>query len=121
MNQNPEQLARDQIDIALMRCGWLVQNTAEINLNTGIRIAVQEYRKNIGPADYVLFVDGDAVGIIEAKRAEQCVRLSYHGNQSEAYAKARLKYIGKTGIPSDYESTGDLTRFSRLPRSQTKT
>lgn len=25
MNQNPEQLARDQIDAALIRCGWVIQ------------------------------------------------------------------------------------------------
>lgn len=112
MNQNPEQLARDQIDIALMRCGWLIQNAAEINLKAALGVAVREYRTDISPADYVLFVDQQAVGIIEAKRAEEGVRMTAHESQSEAYAKANLKYIGKKEIPFVYESAGDLTRFT---------
>jgi hypothetical protein len=31
-NQNPEQLARDEIDKQLLTCGWIVQNKNEINL-----------------------------------------------------------------------------------------
>lgn len=112
MNQNPEQLARDQIDTALIRCGWVVQDNNKINLKASLGVAVREYRTDIGPADYVLFVDAQAVGIIEAKRAEEGVRLTLHEDQSEAYAKATLKYIGKKEIPFVYESTGELTRFT---------
>jgi hypothetical protein len=32
LNQNPEQLARDQIDAALMRRAWIVQHKNKINL-----------------------------------------------------------------------------------------
>ena len=70
MNQNPEQLARDKIDSELLRSGWLIQSKNKINLNAGIGIAVREYQTDIGPADYVLFVDRKPVVIIEAKRAE---------------------------------------------------
>ena len=35
---------------------------------------------------------GQATAIIEAKRAEEDVRLTFHEEQSEAYAKAKLKY-----------------------------
>lgn len=112
MNQNPEQLARNEIDAALLQCGWLIQNASEINLKAGVGIAIREYRTDIGPADYVLFVEGEAVGIVEAKRAEEGVRLTAHEDQSEGYAKASLKYIGRKEIPFVYESTGDLTRFT---------
>jgi hypothetical protein len=44
MNQNPEQLARDQIDTALLRCGWLIQDKTKINLNAGLGIALREYQ-----------------------------------------------------------------------------
>ena len=122
MNQNPEQLARDKIDSALVRCGWVIQNNNKINLKAAPGVAIREYRTDIGPADYVLFVDGQAVGIIEAKRAEEGVHLSFHETQSEAYSKASFKYIGKKEIPFVYESTGELTRFTDFrdpqPRSR---
>lgn len=71
MNQNPEQIARDAIDLALTSCGWRLQDKSKINLHAGLGIAVREYQTDIGPADYVLFVDKRPVGIIEAKKKMQ--------------------------------------------------
>ena len=67
-NQTPEQIARDNIDKQLIDCGWIIQNKKQINLNAGLGVAVTEYQTDVGPADYVLFVDGKPVGVIEAKR-----------------------------------------------------
>ena len=111
-NQNPEQLARDNIDKQLIACGWVIQNKNQINLNAGLGIAVREYQTDIGPADYVLFVDKKPVGIIEAKRAEEAVHFSEHETQSEGYASAKLKYLNNEKLPFVYESTGDVTRFT---------
>ncbi len=107
MNQNPEQLARDEIDKQLLACGWLIQNKSKINLNAGLGIAVREYQTDIGPADYVLFVDKKPVGIIEAKRAEEGVHLTMHEEQSEGYATAKLKYLNNEQLSFCYESTGN--------------
>ena len=63
--------------------GWIVQNKNQINLNAGLGVAVREYQTDIGPADYVLFVDKKPVGIIEAKRAEEGVHLTMHEDQTE--------------------------------------
>ena len=93
MNQNPEQMARETIDRQLAACGWIIQNRKEINLHAGPGVAVREYRTDVGPADYVLFVDGMPVGIIEAKRQEEGGRLAAHEDQVEGYAEARLKYL----------------------------
>jgi type I restriction enzyme R subunit len=41
-----------------------------MDLNDGLGQAVREYQTDVGPADYVLFVDKRAVGVIEAKREE---------------------------------------------------
>ncbi len=112
MNQNPEQLARDKIDIALVQCGWVIQNKTQINLNAGMGVAVREYQTDIGPADYVLFVNKKPVGIIEAKRAEEGVHLIMHEDQSEGYAAAKLKYLNNEKLPFVYESTGEVTRFT---------
>ncbi len=70
VNQNPEQIARDKIDGMLKASGWAVQDKKKINFNEGIGQAVRDYQTDVGPADYVLFVDKKAVGIIEAKREE---------------------------------------------------
>lgn len=111
-NQNPEQIARDNIDKQLLACGWVIQDKAKINLQAALGVAVREYQTDIGPADYVLFVDKKPVGIIEAKRAEEGVHLTMHEEQSEGYASAKLKYLNNEKLPFVYESTGDLTRFT---------
>lgn len=112
MNQNPEQLARDEIDKQLTACGWMIQHKSKVNLSVALGVAVQEYQTDIGPADYVLFVDKKPVGILEAKRAEEGVHLTMHEDQSEGYAKAKLKYLNNEPLPFVYESTGDITRFT---------
>jgi type I restriction enzyme, R subunit len=112
LNQNPEQLARDRIDQQLEQCGWTVQNASQVNLAAGAGVAVREYRTDVGPADYVLFVNKKPVGIIEAKREEEGVRLTTHEDQSSEYAAAKLKYINNDPLPFVFESTGEVTRFT---------
>jgi type I restriction enzyme, R subunit len=56
-NQNPEQLAHDKIDKLLPESGWLIQNKSSINLAASVGIAVREYQSNVGPSDYILFVN----------------------------------------------------------------
>ncbi len=123
MNQNPEQIARDKIDAALTAGGWIIQHKARINLLAGSGIAVREYQTDIGPADYVLFLDKKPVGIVEAKRAEEGVHLTMHEEQSEAYAAAKLKFLDNQKLPFVYESTGELTRFTdyRDPKPRSRT
>jgi len=111
-NQNPEQRARDIIDRQLSDCGWIVQSRKRINLAAGPGIAVTEYQTEVGPADYVLFVDGKPVGIIEAKKEEEGVHLTVHEDQSKSYADSKLKYLDNEPLPFVYESTGTLTRFT---------
>lgn len=43
MNQNPEQLARDEIDKQLKACGWVIQNKKKVDLYAGDGVAVREY------------------------------------------------------------------------------
>ncbi|MBK9522279.1 MAG: DEAD/DEAH box helicase family protein [Rhodocyclaceae bacterium] len=112
-NQNPEQKARDTIDLLLKQAGWVVQSAKKIDLNIGQGQAVREYRTDVGPADYVLFVDKKAVGVIEAKREEEGQRLTAHEPQTEGYAAAKLKWVNnEEPLPFLYESTGIITRFT---------
>jgi type I restriction enzyme R subunit len=112
MNQNPEQIARDAIDYALQLSGWIVQGVKEINLNAGSGVAVREYQTDVGPADYVLFIDGKPCGIIEAKREDEGHRINIHETQGEDYAKAKLKHLNNEPLPFVFISTGEITRFT---------
>lgn len=112
-NQTAEQIARDKIDNLLRQSGWCIQDKSKINLNEGIGVAVREYQTDVGPADYVLFVDRKPAGILEAKRKEEGQHLvSDVEGQSEEYAKSKLKYLNNDPLPFVYESTGEITRFT---------
>ncbi|MFZ4464262.1 MAG: DEAD/DEAH box helicase family protein [Bacteroidales bacterium] len=111
-NQNPEQIARDNIDRQLTACGWIIQSVRKINLFAGIGVAVKEYITDVGPADYVLFVNGKPCGVIEAKREEEGHKLNVHEDQSLGYANAKLKHLNNQPLPFVYVSTGELTRFT---------
>ena len=74
---------------------------------------MREYQTDVGPADYVLFVDKKAVGVIEAKREEQGHKITEVELQTESYAAARLKWVNnQQPLPFLYESTGIITRFT---------
>jgi type I restriction enzyme, R subunit len=112
-NQNPEQIARDQIDKRLAEAGWIVQDKRAIDFSAGLGIAVREYQTDIGPADYVLFVAAKAVGVIEAKPNDWGHKITMVEEQSGSYAAATLKWVNnKEPLPFVYESTGIITRFT---------
>jgi type I restriction enzyme, R subunit len=122
-NRTPEQKARDNIDKMLEAASWQVQNKTAINFNAGPGIAIREYQTDVGPADYVLFVDQNAVGVIEAKPESWGQNITTVENQSAGYAEAQLKWINnKERLPFIYESTGVVTRFTdgRDPRPRSR-
>ncbi|MBB1485064.1 type I restriction endonuclease subunit R [Oceanospirillum sediminis] len=112
-NQNPEQIARDRIDEMLNQAGWVVQDKKRIDFDKGIGQAVREYHTDVGPADYVLFVNRTPVGVIEAKREDTGHKITEVENQTAGYATAKLKWVNnKAPLPFLYESTGIITRFT---------
>jgi len=112
INQNPEQVARDKIDNMLAEAGWVVQSLKQVDLSANKGVAVREYQTDVGPADYVLFVDRKPVGIIEAKREDEGYKLILAEDQSKGYADAKLKYLNNDPLHFVYESTGTITRFT---------
>ncbi len=111
--RTPEQKARDKIDVMLNQAGWQVQSRNKIDLNACAGIAVREYQTDVGPADYVLFVDKKAVGVVEAKPEEWGHNITTVELQSGTYAAAELKWVNnQEPLPFVYESTGVLTRFT---------
>lgn len=114
LNQNPEQVARDAIDAQLRAAGWSVQSKNDIDFSVGAGQAVREYVTDSGPADYVLFVNGSPVGVIEAKKETLGHKLTTVEDQSADYAAAKLKWVQSTGVPLPflYEATGVIARFT---------
>lgn len=113
-NQTPEQIARDAIDAQLRSAGWVIQAKDAITFNEGHGQAVREYTTDTGPADYVLFVDGQPVGVIEAKKETLGQNITTVEEQTADYSAAKLKWVQSTGIPLPflYEATGVITRFT---------
>ena len=112
-NQTSEQKARDIIDKMLSQADWFVQDREEINFSSGSGIAVREYQTDVGPADYVLFIDQKPVGVVEAKPEHWGHKLTTVEEQSGRYASAKLKWVSNSApLSFVYESTGALTRFT---------
>jgi len=112
MPVTPEQLARQQIDLQLAACGWLVQDFKAVDFSAGRGIALREVPLTTGPCDYLLLVDRKAVGVIEAKKVG--TTLSGVAEQSGRYASSLPDFLatGLTGtLPFLYESTGVETFF----------
>ncbi|MFD7729686.1 DEAD/DEAH box helicase family protein [Kitasatospora phosalacinea] len=81
--------AREEIDKLLAAAGWLVQDRDVVNPMAGRGVAVREFTLATGRADYVLYVDGSIVGVIEAKR--EGTHLASAVAQNDRYAGGVLK------------------------------
>ncbi len=113
MTPTPEQEARKLIDAALAEAGWVVQDRGELNLRAGRGVALREVplASGHGQADYLLFVDGKAVGALEAKPVGHT--LSSVEAQVDRYGKglpANLPAAVRP-LPFLYVSTGVQTCF----------
>ena len=113
MPLTPEQQARQKIDVALAEAGWLIQDRGEMNLAAGLGVVVREFRMAPGHgfADYMLFVDGQAAGVLEAKPVEYT--LSSVELQADKYATGLPAGLNPpvNPLPFLYVSTGVDTRF----------
>ena len=109
----PEEKARLEIDRKLKESGWTIQNMNQLNLTASLGVAVREFPTSTGPADYALFVDGEPVGVIEAKKSDIGENITAVEGQSSRYANSTFKWIkGDYRIRFAYEATDKLTRFT---------
>lgn len=86
----PKAKARIQIDQKLELADWFIQDLNQFNLSAAVGIAVREYPTDTGTADYVLFVNRDPFGVLEAK-ADNTI-LTFVDDQTERYASNALKW-----------------------------
>src|SRR6266571_1471596 len=108
----PEERARERIDSLLEQAGWLVQDFERMNLGASHGVAVREFSLPSGTADYLLFIDYEPVGIIEAKKAGQT--LIGVEEQSSKYLTnlPDILSTARSTLPFSYETTGIETRFT---------
>ena len=110
---SPEEQARLKIDDKLTQAGWVIQDMKQLNLGAAMGVAVREYRTDTGPADYVLFVNRNAVGVIEAKKDSAGENLTVVESQTERYATASLKWRkDNTPLRFLFEATSQIVRFT---------
>lgn len=109
----PEQEARIVIDEKLKMSGWQVQNVNQLNLLAGLGVAVREFPTSTGPVDYVLFINGEPVGVIEAKKSSAGENITVVEEQSSRYANSTFKWINRDhSIRFAYEATDKLVKFT---------
>src|SRR2546427_4562186 len=114
--RTPEQRRREKIGAAPSESGWTLQSRDEMNLSAARGVAVREFKlaPGHGQVDYMLFVDGKAVGVLEAK--PEGYTLSGVEIQAEKYSRGLPAGLDPPvePLPFLYLSTGTETRFTNL-------
>jgi type I restriction enzyme R subunit len=109
-----EQEARKTIDALLTSAGWAVQDVKQADIHGARGVALREFplKEGHGFADYLLYVDGKAAGIIEAKKVG--ATLTGVESQSARYAQGLPDSLPAwiRPLPFIYESTGAETHFT---------
>ncbi len=109
-----EAKARKEIDKQLAAAGWSVQSQKALNLSASPGVAVREFtlEKPHGRVDYLLFLNGQPTGVIEAK--PEGTTLVEVEHQSGSYVEGLPAWMTPPvyPLPFIYESTGAETRFT---------
>jgi len=109
-----EARARVNIDAQLAAAGWQVQGDDHINLTAGLGVVVREFplEKGHGRVDYLLFLNQQPAGVIEAK--PEGTTLVEVEHQSGKYVDGLPGWMKPPiyPLPFIYESTGAETRFT---------
>ena len=109
-----EARARKDIDKQLIAAGWLIQSQSALKLDAGLGVAVREFalEKGHGRVDYLLFLNAQPAGVIEAK--PEGTTLVEVERQSSKYVEGLPGWMQPPvyPLPFIYESTGTETRFT---------
>lgn len=116
VGDSPEARARENIDKQLIDAGWIVQSRDDADISAGRGVAIREFpmKSGFGEADYLLYVDGQAVGVVEAKKEGST--LTGFEIQTTKYSEGLPDSLPapRRPLPFCYQSTGVETRFTNL-------
>jgi type I restriction enzyme R subunit len=121
----PEDQAREKIDAGLRAAGWLIQDPGDADWGASRGVAIRDFplERGYGFSDYLLFLDGKAAGVLEAKKVGST--LCGVDLQSEKYRRGLPLSLPlyTRPLPFLYQSTGEkncfTNRFDPKPRSRT--
>ena len=113
LNESERQTRKQRIDPLLNDAGWQIVDHEPVRPTAALtRHALREFPTDNGPADYALFVDGQLLGIVEAKK----LTLGPQGVlvQAERYSKGVADSpfnIRGFRVPFLYSTNGEVIWF----------
>lgn len=109
----PEEKARVLIDQMFADAGWKVVSRDEYSPNLSAAAIEEGILEGGKEADYLLFINGKAVGVLEAKKASIDVTSDKVISQAEGYTHKLTKYYQyyANPLPIVYVSNGQVTFF----------
>lgn len=111
----PEEQARVLIDEKLAEAGWAVITRSQFS-NQENALAVEEaLTKGNHEADYLLFLDGKAIGVLEAKKKDNSLG-NVVAEQTAKYSAGALPWYQTWAnpLPFLFMSNGDVLMFKNL-------
>ena len=112
----PEEKARDKIDQWFTEAGWRVVDRDEYEANITAAAIREGLLKGNLEADYFLFINGKAIGVLEAKREEVNVSSYVVSEQVGTYARnvPHRYQTWQNPLPFIYKSNGKNLLFKDL-------
>ena len=109
----PEEKARVRIDQMFSDAGWKVVSRDEYSPSISAAAIEEGILRGGKEADYLLFINGKAVGVLEAKKASTDVSSDKVIGQAEGYTHKLTKYYQfySNPLPIVYVSNGLVTLF----------
>lgn len=117
----PEQKARVKIDTLLNNAGWTVVSRDEFSEAINAQAVKENLMKGNLEADYILYLDGKAIAVLEAKREESNLGLVV-AEQAQNYADILPDWIQawKTPLPFIFLSNGNTLLFKDMHEKESK-
>jgi len=109
----PEEKARVRIDQMFSDAGWKVVSRDEYSPSISAAAIEEGILQGGKEADYLLFINGKAVGVLEAKKASTDVSSNTVIGQAEGYTHRLTRYYQfySNPLPIVYVSNGFVTLF----------
>jgi type I site-specific restriction endonuclease len=88
----PEDRARENIDRLLTQAGWAVRDQTDANILAYRGVAIRNFtlKSGHGFADYLLYVDGRAVGVETQSEKQQKSRFAARNSTEEGKLPSKL-------------------------------
>ena len=116
----PEEKARQIIDQLLTDAGWTIRDYKDLNLGASLGVAIREFPLKSAFADYLLFIDRKAAGVIEAKKVGTTLTSTEFQTDKYLFSLPPDLPCLQKPLPFAYESTGIETFFRNLKDPDTR-